>query len=183
MRDLVPLKIKIGRWGKETLDAKKRGKYKYPDFDGLQAVKDSGLSWEVYNDVFGSGWIYDRVDHNEDDGGESPFGTKLGIMIVPKDFADEAVTMFPDVVSKLTEVELETFYTSRISPHQSEIKVDESIMKYYDVVEKVKKVLTEDEIEKRDKALDPNDPEPGATNNPRKTWQRLKAKKGINIVS
>lgn len=181
-RDLVPLKVKIGKWGAEAFGDHKPGHNKYPDFDMLQPVRNSGLSWSKYVDIYGTGWMYDKAAGHDDEDPESPAGTWIGILCVPKDFADEAAFRFPDTCSKMTEEELEAFYDSRIGAYLPEVNVNDSVLAYYDAVDRAGISMSNADRQKKLKALDPDDPEPGVRRNHRKTWAQLKAKKGLRIV-
>jgi len=109
-RELVPLKVKIG--------IKENGQAKYPDFNQLQVVKDSGMDWSKYVDIQGLGWHYDKTSGHKEETVDSPFGQQWGVLIVPKVFVTEATTTFPDDCTKLTESELEDFYNNKAHAHE-----------------------------------------------------------------
>jgi hypothetical protein len=174
MRDLVPIKVKIG--------LKSNGHAKYPNFNQLYTVQVKGMDWAHYVDTMGLSWHYDKTSGHKEDTADSPFGQQWGMLIVPKEFADEAILAFPDTVSKMTEVECEDFYDNKAHAHEPDELVDEIALKAFEIKEKMGVSLSSEEKIKKDKALDPNDPTPGIKKNLNKKWVDFKALKGVNIV-
>jgi hypothetical protein len=172
--DLVPIKVKIG------LNSK--GHAGYPNFNLVSSSVRKGMDWAEYVDAHGTGWHYDKTSGHKDHTLDSPYGQQWGMILVPKDFADEVVALFPSDCTKLTELEAEDFYDNKAHKHEPEFKVDEESLKIYDVKEKFKISLTPEEETKKSKALDPDDDEPGITRNKNKTWQLHKASKNITII-
>ncbi len=177
-RNLVPIKVKIG--------IKDNGNAKYPNFNALQEVQNKNMDWSKYVDVHGLGWMYDCCGHKEEqmDGDEwdSPFGQQWGVLVVTKEFADEAITRFPNECEKLDETRLEAFYNSRHARDFPEENINEEALKVYEVKERNKIILTSEEETRKAKALDPNDSEPGIVKNPRKKWANYKSHVGVEIV-
>jgi hypothetical protein len=170
MRNLVPIKIKIGLKG--------NGYAKYPDFGSLNCVKSSGLDWSSYVDVQGTGWHYDkRCGHKEEDS-TSPFGIQWGVLIIPKVFADEATAMFPGEVVRLTEAELTTFYDTRSHAHEPDEEIDNTILQAIKVKQDLNLPLTPEQ----ESALDPTTETRGIRKNKRKKWIDYKKLKGIKIA-
>ena len=116
MRELAAIKVKIGI--KKT--GRNAGHHEFPDFNRLPIVQTSGMDWSRYVDAYGESWHYDKVSGHRDDDVDSPFGNWDGMLIVPVEFADEAVQMFPELVSRLTEMECGEFYDSRCHANESE---------------------------------------------------------------
>lgn len=170
MRDLVPVKVKIG--------LKSNGHAKYPNFNVLQAVINAGIDWAQYIDIYGMGWYYDKVSGHQDDSPESPFGQQWGVMVVPKDFADEAISRFPQECTKLTENELEIFIDERALAHIPDEDINLEVLQGIREKQALGLELTAWQI----KALDPNDDTPGIKKNKEKTWKGIKEKKGVKIV-
>jgi len=169
-RELVPLKVKIG--------IKENGQAKYPDFNQLQVVKDSGMDWSKYVDIQGLGWHYDKTSGHKEETVDSPFGQQWGVLIVPKVFVTEATTTFPDDCTKLTESELEDFYNNKAHAHEPDEKINEKVLQGIQMKQSLGLSLTEQQI----KALDPNDNTPGITKNKRKTWADFKSLVNVKIV-
>jgi hypothetical protein len=171
MRDLVSIKVKI----EKRTD---NGHHKYPDFSQLQVVKDAGMDWSRYVDVYGLGWHYDKkCGHNEEDA-SSPFGMQWGVLIVPKEFADQAVSMYPELVSKLDETGLQEFYDNRAHAHEQDEILDTDVLQAIKVKQDLGLALTAGQQE----ALDPEKDMPGIRKNKRKIWADYKLLTGVKIV-
>ena len=169
MADLVPIKVKITK--------RANGQAKYPDFNQLSIVSSSGVGWSHYIDTYGTGWIYNKVENLGTGASEGQ-----GLILIPKAFADEAVATFPDEVTKLTEAQAKTFYDDKHGSQLPEELVNEEALKPFEVKERMGVTLTATEETKKAKALDPDDPEPGITKNPKKTFTSFKAMKNIKVV-
>jgi len=170
MRELVPIKVKIG--------LRPNGHADHPDFNTLDCVKVSGMDWAKYVDVNGVGWHYDKQCGHKDHEADSPYGMQWGVLIVNKEFADEAIIKFPSVVTKLNETELEIFYDNRAHKHESDIKFDEKTMKGIKLKQDHGIPLTE--MDQR--MLDIDDDIGGIRKNWNKTWKDYKQKRNIKIV-
>jgi hypothetical protein len=170
-RNLVPIKVKI----EKRTD---NGHHKYPDFSELAIVKNTGMDWSRYVDVFGLGWHYDKkCGHQEEEVG-SPLGMQWGVLIVPKEFADQAVAMYPEMVTKLTETELETFYDNRAHAHEPEEEINTYVLQAIKAKVDLGLALTPEQMS----AKDPETDTPGVRKNKRKKWSDYKALTGVEIV-
>ena len=177
-RELVALKVKIG--------TRPNGHADHPDFSLLQVIRDSGVDWSTWIDTNGTGWLYDDVGHKEvrakgDVDFDSPHGQQWGMLLVPVEFANQAAVTFPQEVSVMDETTCERFYNECHAVNQPEEKVDEEALKIFEAKTRNGVTLTESEDINRLKALDPNDPTPGITKNPRKTWADFKGHVDIVI--
>ena len=114
--ELCPIKVKI-----ELTD---QGNAKYPVFNTLQCVKDANMDWSVYIDKHGTGWHYDKQSCLKDDTAEAEYGIQYGMILVPEDFAKQAVAEFPDLVENMTETQAETFYNDRAHKHENSLDID-----------------------------------------------------------
>lgn len=185
MRNLVPIKVKIGLHTANNTDAggaHKAGHAKFPDFNSMQIVKESGLDWSIYVDIMGLQWHYDKCCGHKEEDGSSPHGMQWGMLIVPKEFSDQAIATFPDEISKLTEAELEDFYDNRAHAHEPDNKVNTKALEEFDVQIRSGKTLTVKDKARHDKAMDPNDDTPGVTKNKKKNWVDFKKLVGVEIV-
>lgn len=185
MRELVPIKVKIGLHTIPISDSggpHKPGEAKYPDFNSMPVVKGSGLDWSVYVDVMGLQWHYDKKCGHKEEDGTSPHGMQWGVLIVPKEFADQAIDMFPDEISRLTEPELEDFYDNRAHAHEPDNKVNMRALEEFDVQVRSGRTLSPKDQTRYNKAMNPNDDTPGITRNKRKKWADFKKLVGVNIV-
>ena len=159
----------------------------YPPFGQCQAVRNSGMDWSTYVDQFG-GWIYDKSSGHADDTAESPIGQQFGVLLVPEDFAVEAVARFPDQVTRLSETELEAFYETCATAHQDDVKRDvpalQGLQADLGLLKETNAPPEQIAIveEKARKALDPDDPMPGVTRPARrKKWVDEKARRKVTI--
>ena len=171
MRELAAIKVKIGI--KQT--GGKAGQHQFPVFGQLPAVLASGMDWSRYVDVHGEGWHYDKVSGHRDDDPGSPFGNWDGMLLVPVEFAEQAVAAFPDIVTRLNEDEAKAFYDTRAHVHQPEFIEDTGKLQAM----AAKRALGVEETEADKEALDPSHPSPGIVKNPRKTWTDFKKKCGM----
>ena len=179
MRDLVALKIKIGLKGKDWTKAEERGHALYPNFNQLQSVINSGMDWSNYVDTYGEGWHYDKKCGHKQEDETSLKGMQWGMLIVPKEFADEAVATFPQVCSVVNEAELEDFYDNRAHAHEPDERIDDVVLKGIEG----KKILGKSLTPGQERALDPEDDTPGIRKNHRRYWKDYKAKQGVNIIT
>lgn len=170
MRDLVPIKVKIG--------LKENGHAKYPDFNQLDCVMDSELDWAFYINIQGMGWHYDKQCGHKEEDSTSPFGMQWGVLIIPKIFADEAIAMFPDVVTKLTEAKLTSFYNDRAHAHEPDEEINKGILQDIKAKQDLGLPLTPEQ----ENALDPTTETRGIRKNKKKKWSDYKKLKGIKIV-
>ena len=176
MKELVPIKISIGL--KSTGAA--AGQHLYPDFGALEVVRASGLNWSRYIDVYGTGWHYCRKSgHSDDDPGiASPAGHQHGMLLVPKEFADQAASAFAEV-EKMTEVEAKSFYETRCMIGAVETFENADVL----MAMAAKRQLGVEETDQDRRALDPDDPTPGIVKNERATWTGFKKAAKVKIVA
>lgn len=167
--ELVPIKVKIR--------LKTDGAALYPSFNDLQVVRGAGLDWSIYVDRHGSGWLYDCCGHKEEEP-RSPIGIQWGMLLVPLDFANQAVSAFPNEVTKLTEPEAKTFYEDNHAAEFEDEEIDEKIIHTL----KTKKDLGQNLSQRQLSALDPTTDTRGIRANWRKTWDGFKGKRGITMV-
>lgn len=147
----------------------------YPNFDSLQAVKDFGGSWSEYVDTEGSGWLYDNLATAFDDDGEAPEGYISGLILVPDEFAKEAASEFPTLVSILSDEEAEAYYNNRHAIDFPDEEIDlEELQKI-----KLKVDLNIPLTAQQQKAIDPEDKTKGIRPNPKKTLTAYKQMRGI----
>jgi len=169
MKNLVPIKVKIG--------LNEAGQAKYPNFNSMQTVQNTGMDWSKYIDVHGSGWLYDECGHQDEDV-DSPRGQQWGLVLVPKEFADEAVTRYPGDVTKLNETATQDFYDNKHAIEQPDEEIDNEVLQGIKLKQDLGQTLTKQQQD----ALDPNKEERGVRKNPNKKFVDFKTKRGFNIV-
>lgn len=183
--ELTCLKVKIG--------LRKNGQAAHPFFNQLPIVKASGLDWSFYVDQHGHGWQYDKTSGHKESSTDSPNGMQWGCLAVPEQFAVEAVAFFPNLCTRMNEVDFEAFYNDKAHSHEQETLVDTTIVQgLKDSLDLLERSLsdppTPTEIEnikilktKIKRAMDPMDSEPGISVNTVKTWSQKKAVTGVTI--
>ncbi len=186
--NLVPLKFVMG--------LRANGECDHPNLNDLPIIRASGLDWSVWVDQNGSGWLYDHsVGHIQEDA-ESPHGSWLGVILLPEAVANEALTAFPLICTKLTEAGLEAFYDNRHAVRQPPELVDQKVMDGLKAAidandEALKETpgvprlqVRRSELRMRAaKAADPDDPEPGVKRNPSRQWATFKKQRGYVVSS
>lgn len=168
-KTLVPLKVKI--------ELTTSGHAKYPTFNALACVVNSGMDWSQYIDVHGSGWLYD-ADGHQDDTPDSPAGQQWGLILVPQVFATQAIAAFPTTCSALTAAEATTFYENKHARDFPDEDIDEKVLSQIKVKQDLGLPLTTQQR----RAIDPRDSERGIRPNRRKAFSTFKADRGFNVV-
>jgi hypothetical protein len=168
-RELTPLKVKIG--------LKTNGHALYPSFNDLPVVQASGMDWALYIESDGAGWHYDRISGHKDDTLDSPIGQQWGMLLVPKDFADEAIAIFPDECSIMTALECQDFYDNKAHIKEPDEYFDNEILSGIKMKQDLALELTAEQV----KALDPDDDTPGIRKNKGKTWALYSVTNNITL--
>jgi len=169
-RELTPLKV--------IIRLKPNGQAKYPNFNRLLSVMDSDMDWCRYVDFYGLGWHYDKTCGHKEDSVDSPLGTQIGVLIVPKEFADEAIEEFPDDCSAMTEVELQDFYDNKAHIHEPDEIFDMSILEGIQVKNSLGIPLTTQQLD----AINPDKNTPGIRKNKNRYWADAKKTGNISIL-
>jgi hypothetical protein len=184
--DVVPILVKIG--------LRDNGHADHPAWQNLPmiAAHASGgtpqrIDDEVRKHVHG-GWHYDKTSGHEVETPESPRGQQLGMLLVTRQFADEAIATFPGIVTEMTQAECEAFWDNkamvRLSDEDEDLDALQSLKTRHDLL-----VATNapqpalNALQARiNKALDPNDhSERGVKANPRRRFVNAKAHLGITF--
>lgn len=168
-RPLVPIRVTIGL---------RNGRHHYPSFNQLPVVQAAGMDWSNYVDAFGLGWHYDRCCGHAVGTPESPVGEQFGCLIVPEMFAVEALTQFPNLVTRFTEAELAAFYDTHCHGLESEEIIDTEVLQGIQAKQALGLTLTEDQK----RGLDPTNQMPGLRKNLHRHWVDYKALTDTIIV-
>lgn len=172
---LVPLKVTIGL----KTDERGRRVHAYPPFNDLPLSLRDDMDWSYFVDKFG-GWHYDKCcGHAEEDleiGSRRGFW--LGMICVPKAFADEACRQFAGTCQVLSDEEAAEFYEHRCHIHEPAVKEDVNVLQAIAAKKAVGIELSEDDAN----AMDENHPMPGRRKNKLKTWQGFKESRGITVT-
>lgn len=187
-KTLAAIKVKIG--------LRPNGQADHPDFNALSVVQANKMDWSTYVDVHGLGWAYDKRSGHADDDTDSPAGQQWGVLLVPEQFAIEAVAQFPSLCTRLTDAELTVFWDTRAHAHLEEVTRDEGALNRLeregaliddaltdaDTAQTTKLNARKTQLRREmKKALDPDHPSPGIRKNHRKRWADFKAKTGVTI--
>jgi hypothetical protein len=170
--ELVGIKVKIG--------LKDDGKAKYPDW--------SQTSFRMNNPNYKigkyGGWHYDKCGHTKRSD-DSPLGVQYGMLLVEQEFADEAIVLFPDLITKMTKAEVESFWDDKAHGHISENKYDTETLTGLKAEYDIKVILEQDTTDVKEKmrrAIDPDDKEPGVLRNRNKKFKTAMADADIIII-
>lgn len=166
--ELTALKVRICLKGNNQHD--------FPAFNNLPSAVRDGVDWSIFVDRFG-GWHYDQVCGHADEDETSARGCWNGMLLVPDDFAQAAVAMFPERCSLLTEVEAEAFYNDRA--HVRDAAVREDVTTLQAISAKAALGLEKDSDDLN--ALNPDHPAPGRRRNNKKTFAGFKQAMGITL--
>jgi hypothetical protein len=184
--ELVGLKFQVGTHTEDdSARGTKAGHANYPNFNLVSSSTRKGLDWCKYIDVHGIGMQYDKASGHKVDSPHSPFGEQTCVIAVPADFADEALGLFPGVVTEMTETEFIEFYDEKAHAHEDDEKIDTDALNGL----KARKDLMVDQgmnttgiDTKIQKALDPNNQnERGVRKNKDKKWADVMVNKGATV--
>ena len=185
--ELVALKVRIGLHGS--------GSAKYPEFGSLPIVKASGADWSHFIDREGSGWLYSKCGHKEHED-DSPCGEQWGLLLVPVEFAEQAVAADPDCCTIITDAEASTFYECKCCRDMPEVNHDADKLNAISAeinlltllretttgeVQVKHAALLEAAIERAKLAVDPDHAAPGIKKNLDKCWDTFKSKRGFVV--
>ena len=169
-RELSCIKVKIG--------LRANGEADHPNFNILPVVQEAGMDWSKYIDVHGMGWHYDHVSGHEDNDIYSPAGQQWAMLMVPKQFADEAVTLLPETCFPLTEAEAKDFYDNKAHALEMDEHIDSEILNGIKLKQDLGGTLTQDQLD----ALDPLKAKPGIKKNEKRYFDNVKTKKGLTFL-
>ena len=175
--ELTAIQVRIG--------LRPEGGALYPDFNQLPVVQASRRDWTVYVDQEGLGWHYDHTSgHGQDDPPRSPRGIQLGMLVIPEQFAIEAIAQFPTQCSRLTEAQATTFHDDksqiRMADEDLNAEILNSLRQERELLrdlaaagDDVTTQVTELQAKTR-RALNPDDIEPGKIRNRNRRWATRK---------
>lgn len=116
--DVVPIRVKIG--------LKPNGHADYPAWENLPIIAAglpagnptrARIDEEINKHWHPVKWLYDKVSGHEDDtpGGAfaSPQGQQWGMLLVSRQFADQAISAFPALVTEMTQAQCQNFWNNR----------------------------------------------------------------------
>jgi len=172
--ELIPIKVKIGIRAKNG-----RREHAFPNFNLLPSAVRGGMDWSHFVDEYG-GWKYDKVaGHDVDDvPNGSPRGTWLGMLLVPEDFANAAIDMFPEV-EEMTANEAEVFHDGRCTAHMPDFQEDEAVLN--SIERQVKEGLLSENDPAVVNARNPDNDAPGRRRNKNKKFADVLTRHGFTV--
>ncbi len=163
----VPIKVSIG--------LRPNGHADHPDWTRLPLETIGGDRHETHQYIK---WRYDNTSGPESKLPDSPIGIQLGMLVVSPTFADEAVAMFPNLVSKMTDAEARIFWETRANQKILAEKINtnrlQGLKVRRDLMVSLGNSTATIDLEIA-KALDPNDPAPGVIKTKDKLWDDAKS--------
>lgn len=171
--NLVAIKVKIG--------LRDNGHADHPDWYKLPLAASENPASHMFH-----GWKYDKTSGHKETSADSPIGMQWGMVFVTQQFAIEAKSTFPELITELTEIEVEDFWNNRVTAHMPENRVNIPLLSAYNIELSLREKLEQDVTDLKSKiakVLDPNDPEPGMRKDPLKKWVDAKKYLDIEIVA
>ena len=110
-KKLVPIKVKIG--------LRANGHADHPDWYRVPCYASKGAKV-----CMPYSWHYDKSSGHAEDTPDSPFGQQFGMLLVTREFADQAKVEFPDLITEMTEAEAKDFWDNKAHAHVPENKVN-----------------------------------------------------------
>ena len=171
--ELVPIKVKIG--------LRPNGHADHPDWSQLPLAATEDPAEHMRH---GGSWHYDKKSGHTDDDPESPRRMQWGGVLVTEQFAAEALVVFPELVTEMTELEWQEFWDHRVHGHMPECQCDTDLLVALKAERDLRFTLKLDldAIDARIlKALDADDDEPGIKKDKMRKWADAKLKMGVTI--
>jgi len=183
--ELVGLLVKIGIKAEDDGRGGKKFTADYPDFNSLSIIKDDGIDWAYWVDRKGGGWHYDKALGHKEEGAGSPYGMQWGMLLVPEEFARQAIEKFDEdvdglgpVCTSMTNDECTDFYNDKAHAHEPDENTDAEAI---DSIGKRASLGKPYKAAQKAKMLNPNDPTPGIRKNHNKTFALMSAHTGITL--
>lgn len=173
--DLVPIQVILKR--------RANGEADWPNFNAIESSLRDHKPWSKFIDASGIGWLYDKVE-NLGTGAENGVACTL----VPEDFANAAVALFPTIVSILDEADFEVFHDTRAMVRTPIEHLDTDILQGI-VARKQLEDLgiapapSQEIVEARTKCLDPSEQNHrGIRKNLKKKWADNKGELNVEVL-
>lgn len=178
--DGVPIKVKIG--------LRPNGHADHPDWTILPLVAGGATKEDRENLVRAhqiERWKYDNTSGHEDDTADSPKGMQWGMMIVTKEFAEQAMAQWPTLVFEMTEAEAEDFWNNRAMAGVPRFKYDTDQLIGMKAERDLRIALAQDtkELDQRIAvALDPATKVPGVRERRETVWSQHKEDSKLTVI-
>ncbi len=170
---LVPIKVKIG--------LRNNGHADHPDWYQLPLAANVEPGTHMFY-----GWKYDKTSGHQESSPDSPIGMQWGMVFVTPTFAREAMSVFPDLVTEMTEADAEDFWDTKVYAHLPENKTDTNLLQALQAeVDLLNAIGTKPSaalITKIKNALDPTHVEPGITKDKEKVFADAKVRLELEVI-
>ncbi len=165
----VPLKVKIG--------LRPNGHADHPDWQQLPLAANDDPAGHM-----GDGWHYDKTSGHKEATADSPVGMQWGLILVTRQFAEEALDTFPDKIEELTEVEAKDFWETKVTAHVPKNRINTEYLvglkAQYDLLKVTKQSISTIDAQIR-AAVDPENSTIGVCKNRMKNWDDAKIALGV----
>ncbi len=170
---LVPIKVKIGLRSNNHAD--------HPDWYQLPLAAIAEPATHMFY-----GWKYDKTSGHQESSPDSPIGMQWGMVFVTPQFAKEAMSVFPDLVTEMTEAEAEDFWNTKAYVDVPENKTDTNLLQALQVEADLRKAVGMELgialSVKIQNALDPIHSEPGIRKNKEKLFVDAKVHLDLEVI-
>jgi len=177
-RLLVPLKVLTRRTYPRRSDGSTSV---FPDLNALPPEVRGGLGYGVYLTSIGSDWICHNKTVNLGTGADHG----EWVALVPRAFAQAAVSQFPSDCEVLTETELQTLYDNDYGAYQPDLVRDGAELEALKAERELLLARSRptDAIDAEiDAALDPDNPRSGVRRGPvARTWAERKQRLDVEV--
>jgi hypothetical protein len=106
-------------------------------------------------------------------------GMQWGVLMIPLEFASQAIAMFPDEVISLTQAECYDFYDNKAHAHEPDEILDNTVLEGIKAKQDLGIELTTAQLE----ALDPENDRKGICRNKNKICTEFLQNLDVNLVS
>ncbi len=173
--DLVPIQVKLYR--------RDNGEADWPNFNEIESSLRDDKPWSKFIDASGIGWLYDKVSNL---GTGADYGTAC--TLIPEDFADAAVALFPLTVTILSEADFEIFHDERAMVRSPIEHLDTDVLQGIAARKQLEDLNVAPApsvaiVAARAKCLDPDDQDHrGIRKNLKKTWKDNKVELNVEVL-
>lgn len=169
--DVVPIKAKIG--------LRPNGHADHPDWQKLPLAASADPASHMI-----AKWKYDKTSGHQEATPDSPRGMQWGMLLVTRQFADEALATFPEIITELSEAEAQAFWETKAHAHVPQNRADVQQLQALQAELSLREAVGQDVTALKtriSRALDPDDPEPGLRKNRLKLWADAKQCLDVSI--
>lgn len=171
--DLVPIKVKIG--------LRPNGHADHPDWHRLPLAQTDEPATHMKH-----GWQYDKTSGHAESTSDSPHGMQWGMVLVSELFAGQAVALYPELISIMTEAEATTFWDEKAHGHMDTERVDTEVLQGLKAERDLLVALERSTVgvdQSISNALDPDHPARGKRRDKNVLWVTAKEHLGVKFAA